>query len=189
MSRKDDLEQSIAEANDLIHAYQTQFRESESPKTKARARREIVELRQLVEGYQAELETLSGDSKPHEDQTQPPQPTHIDTGGGMYVAGSMTNEGVIVGRDQQIAVDDGTGDDEPSFQQMQRDDRGGSSHHKLRVFLCHASEDKAAVRGLYQQLLTEGADPWLDEEKIRKYVNWQEAKEKRDEFQQKRLFD
>jgi len=38
---------------------------------------------------------------------------------------------------------------------------------KLRVFLCHSSQDKPAVRELYQQLLAEGwIDPWLDEEKL-----------------------
>lgn len=28
--------------------------------------------------------------------------------------------------------------------------------HKLRVFLCHASQDKPVVRELYQRLLVEG---------------------------------
>jgi hypothetical protein len=51
VSRKDDLEQSVTEANDLIHEYQTQIRESESPKEKAHARRNIAELRELVEEY------------------------------------------------------------------------------------------------------------------------------------------
>lgn len=38
---------------------------------------------------------------------------------------------------------------------------------KLRVFLCHASEDKPLVRKLYQQLLSEGwIEPWLDEARI-----------------------
>lgn len=38
---------------------------------------------------------------------------------------------------------------------------------KLRVFLCHASEDKPIVRGLYQRLKSEGwVDPWLDEENL-----------------------
>jgi formylglycine-generating enzyme required for sulfatase activity len=37
----------------------------------------------------------------------------------------------------------------------------------LRVFLCHASQDKPAVRKLYQRLNAEGwIDPWLDEEKL-----------------------
>lgn len=37
----------------------------------------------------------------------------------------------------------------------------------LRVFLCHASQDKPAVRELYQRLNAEGwIDPWLDEEKL-----------------------
>jgi len=38
---------------------------------------------------------------------------------------------------------------------------------KLRVFLCHASQDKPIVRELYHRLLSEGwIDPWLDEEDI-----------------------
>jgi hypothetical protein len=40
-------------------------------------------------------------------------------------------------------------------------------NRKLRVFLCHASQDKPVVRELYQRLLAEGwIDPWLDEEKL-----------------------
>lgn len=42
---------------------------------------------------------------------------------------------------------------------------------KLRVFLCHASQDKPIVRELYQRLLAEGwIDPWLDEEKLLPYL-------------------
>lgn len=38
---------------------------------------------------------------------------------------------------------------------------------KLRVFLCHASQDKPVVRELHQRLKKEGwIDPWLDEEKL-----------------------
>lgn len=38
---------------------------------------------------------------------------------------------------------------------------------KLRVFLCHASQDKPVVRELYERLNSEGwIDPWLDEEKL-----------------------
>ena len=44
---------------------------------------------------------------------------------------------------------------------------------KLRVFLCHASQDKPIVRELYQRLLAEGwIDPWLDEEKLLPGQNW-----------------
>jgi hypothetical protein len=42
-----------------------------------------------------------------------------------------------------------------------------ATDRKLRVFLCHASQDKPVVRELYQRLLAEGwIDPWLDEEKL-----------------------
>jgi hypothetical protein len=44
---------------------------------------------------------------------------------------------------------------------------------KLNVFLCHASQDKALVRELYQRLQTEDwIDPWLDEEKLIPGQDW-----------------
>ncbi len=44
---------------------------------------------------------------------------------------------------------------------------------KLRVFLCHSSQDKAIVRELYQRFLAEGwIDPWLDEEKLLPGQDW-----------------
>ena len=47
------------------------------------------------------------------------------------------------------------------------------SNGKLRVFLCHASQDKSTVRELYQRLLAEGwIDPWLDEEKLLPGQDW-----------------
>ncbi len=46
-------------------------------------------------------------------------------------------------------------------------------NHKLRVFLCHASQDKPVVHDLYQRLLGEGwIDPWLDEEKLLPGQDW-----------------
>ncbi|HXV44695.1 MAG TPA: SUMF1/EgtB/PvdO family nonheme iron enzyme, partial [Anaerolineae bacterium] len=44
----------------------------------------------------------------------------------------------------------------------------------LRVFLCHASGDKPAVRDLYQRLSGEGfIQPWLDEEELLPGQDWQ----------------
>ena len=44
---------------------------------------------------------------------------------------------------------------------------------KLRVFLCHASQDKPVVRELFQRLHAEGwIDPWLDEEKLLPGQDW-----------------
>lgn len=44
---------------------------------------------------------------------------------------------------------------------------------KLKVFLCHASQDKPIVREMYYQLRTEGwIDPWLDEEKLLPGQDW-----------------
>jgi hypothetical protein len=48
------------------------------------------------------------------------------------------------------------------------------SERKLRVFLCHASQDKPIVRELYQRLLVEGwIDPWLDKEKLLPGQDWE----------------
>jgi len=44
---------------------------------------------------------------------------------------------------------------------------------RLRVFLCHASGDKPAVRELYHRLRAAGFDPWLDEEKLLPGQDWQ----------------
>jgi hypothetical protein len=44
---------------------------------------------------------------------------------------------------------------------------------KLRVFLCHASQDKPAVRELYRRLVSEEEiDPWLDEENLLPGQDW-----------------
>jgi len=44
---------------------------------------------------------------------------------------------------------------------------------KLRVFLCHSSEDKPAVRSLYNRLVKLGVDCWLDERKLLAGQHWQ----------------
>lgn len=43
----------------------------------------------------------------------------------------------------------------------------------LRVFLCHSSSDKLAVRNLYYRLKQEGFDPWLDEAKLLPGQDWE----------------
>lgn len=49
----------------------------------------------------------------------------------------------------------------------------GSPSRPLRVFLCHSSADKPAVRELYQKLSAEGwMDIWLDEEKLLPGQDW-----------------
>src|ERR1017187_1530018 len=42
----------------------------------------------------------------------------------------------------------------------------------LRVFLCHASGDKPAVRGLFDRLLSSGYDPWLDSKRLLPGLPW-----------------
>ncbi|MCD4673502.1 MAG: toll/interleukin-1 receptor domain-containing protein [Anaerolineaceae bacterium] len=43
---------------------------------------------------------------------------------------------------------------------------------KLLVFLSYANEDKRKVRGLYKRLVTDGFDPWLDEERLLPGQDW-----------------
>lgn len=43
----------------------------------------------------------------------------------------------------------------------------------LKVFLCHASADKPAVRKLYRYLRSKGMDPWLDAEKLLPGESWE----------------
>jgi formylglycine-generating enzyme required for sulfatase activity len=42
----------------------------------------------------------------------------------------------------------------------------------LRVFLCHSSADKPAVRDLYEKLTARGIDAWLDEKKLLPGQSW-----------------
>jgi len=42
-----------------------------------------------------------------------------------------------------------------------------------RIFLCHASEDKARVREVYQHLKALGFAPWLDEVDILPGQDWE----------------
>jgi hypothetical protein len=48
------------------------------------------------------------------------------------------------------------------------------SARRLRVFLCHSSGDKPAVRDLYHKLSNDGFDPWLDEEDLLPGQEWRE---------------
>ncbi len=46
------------------------------------------------------------------------------------------------------------------------------SARRLKVFLCHASEDKPIVRQLYERLRQDGFDPWLDSEVLLPGQDW-----------------
>jgi DNA-binding SARP family transcriptional activator len=50
--------------------------------------------------------------------------------------------------------------------------RPASQPRKLRIFLCHASEDKPDVRALYGKLSADGMDVWLDEINILPGQDW-----------------
>ena len=46
------------------------------------------------------------------------------------------------------------------------------ARHALKVFLCHSSGDKPAVRELHESLGRTGYDPWLDEDKLLPGQDW-----------------
>lgn len=48
----------------------------------------------------------------------------------------------------------------------------GSVDGRYRIFLCHSTSDKAAVRRLYDRLRRDGFDPWLDEEDLLPGQDW-----------------
>ncbi len=48
------------------------------------------------------------------------------------------------------------------------------TYRKLRVFLCHSSDDKPAVRDLYKRLYADGVEPWLDEEDLLPGQEWEQ---------------
>jgi hypothetical protein len=49
---------------------------------------------------------------------------------------------------------------------------GSMTQRSLRVFLCHSSGDKAAIRELYGRLRNDDFDPWLDEAKLLPGQDW-----------------
>jgi hypothetical protein len=49
---------------------------------------------------------------------------------------------------------------------------GPAMPRPLRVFLCHSSGDKAAVRELHRRLHADGVEPWLDEEQLLPGQDW-----------------
>jgi eukaryotic-like serine/threonine-protein kinase len=71
-----------------------------------------------------------------------------------------------------VAVDDLPDDEEiapPPFTPFVEE---AGSPRRLKVFLCHSSGDKPAIRNLYQRLRAEGIAPWLDEEDLVPGQDW-----------------
>ncbi len=55
-----------------------------------------------------------------------------------------------------------------------KEDIANTEAKSLKVFLCHATGDKPAVRALYKRLKADGVDAWLDEEKLLPGQKWQD---------------
>jgi len=54
----------------------------------------------------------------------------------------------------------------------ERDNTLPANNRALKVFLCHANEDKSKVRKLHRFLVSNGIDAWLDEESLRPGQEW-----------------
>jgi hypothetical protein len=52
-------------------------------------------------------------------------------------------------------------------------DSASATQPRLRVFLCHASADKPAVRPLYDHLVSDGYEVWFDETNLLPGQDWQ----------------
>lgn len=48
-----------------------------------------------------------------------------------------------------------------------------ANERNLKIFLCHASEDKPIVRDLYARLISDGYKPWFDEEDLIAGQDWE----------------
>lgn len=48
-----------------------------------------------------------------------------------------------------------------------------TTKNKLKIFLCHSSDDKKSVRLLYEQLRKNNMDPWLDSENLLPGQDWE----------------
>lgn len=55
---------------------------------------------------------------------------------------------------------------------LARGQRNLNNTQRLKVFLCHARDDKEQVRKLYLRLLDLGCQPWLDDESLLPGQNW-----------------
>jgi len=62
-----------------------------------------------------------------------------------------------------------------STSQMQSRPHDAREPVSLRIFLCHSSGDKAAVKKLYRNLTSSGYKPWLDTENLLPGQDWEAA--------------
>jgi hypothetical protein len=51
---------------------------------------------------------------------------------------------------------------------------GSQAPRALRAFLCHAREDKPAIRQIYARLKADGVSPWLDDEDLIGGTKWKD---------------
>jgi len=47
-----------------------------------------------------------------------------------------------------------------------------NNNQKINIFLCHSSTDKLKVKKLFQKLISDGFNPWLDEENLLPGQDW-----------------
>ena len=87
-------------------------------------------------------------------------------GGWQYLVRFANNHDVLLWENQIWPTDE---------EQQSESAEPGGPRGSLKVFLCHAHEDKAVVRELYERLRKAGMRPWLDEEDIAPGEEWDQA--------------
>lgn len=81
-------------------------------------------------------------------------------------------------RSWNVTVDDLPDDEKVIHRPLTPSSEAEFAPRLLRVFLCHSSGDKIAVRELYKRLISDGFKPWLDEEDLLIGVDWNIAIQK-----------
>jgi hypothetical protein len=88
----------------------------------------------------------------------------VESGGYIVQFGKSRNTRFSYSLDQIMPLDTNT-----------EEARQWRASRQLKVFLCHGSEDKPAVRELYQLLRNADMQPWLDEADIKPGQDWDHA--------------
>jgi hypothetical protein len=83
---------------------------------------------------------------------------------------------LVVGRPGEDSTTISPNESSPVFvtKTSAKDSAPGDFAGKLKVFLSYASEDRPTIRQLYDQLLADGFDPWLDAIKLLPGMKWNE---------------
>lgn len=120
-----------------------------------RLRRHIGDLERQMDQTQNELRQMSNSNMPTRDEDQD----------------EFLLRQLPVG-DQAAKPIPGTGEEAKIPNEVTQVPHIDKPSRRLRVFLCHASDDRHTVRAIYHRLWTEGVDVWFSEESLLPGQDW-----------------